>query len=445
MLAFVPSITLTHWVGSHTTEESRLNNHGIRARVLLLALLPLALVALALTGYSIQARQNDLERALEERSLAEARKLAHACEYGLFVGEQDGLLRQARLSQASIGASAVTISDPYGRELLRLGQVRLSTEWSGEQAQMLVKDAETLRVTAPVQQLPIEIGFAPAASAAGQVLGHVALEIPRRETIARQRQVMFTSLAVTALGLVLAGLLAWRLGRDIVRPINRLTEAVERIGAGDLRARVTVEAGGEFVVLERGINRMAAELQASYDTLQEKIRLATEELAWRADHDQLTGLLNRAAFDTVLHRALEAARAGQVHSLAYLDLDRFKQVNDTGGHLAGDELLRQFVAQVKGALNDGDRFARLGGDEFGILFADCDLACAERRARTLCQAINATVFHCLGQAHQIGVSIGLASLDQVWDDADHLMRAADAACYAAKHGGRGQVRIDGET
>lgn len=423
-----------------------MNNHGIRARVLLLALLPLALVALGLSWYSIQARQDDLEQALEERALAVARQLAQACEYGLFVGERDALLRQARRSLSSAGVSAITIVDASGSELLRLGQPRFKPQWHSSQAQILASDGERLLVAAPVVQVAMDLDYGPAAREAGTLLGFVALEIPRRETVARQRQVLFTSLAFTALGLALAGLLAWRLGRAIVGPISRLTQAIEQIAAGDLDARVDVDAGGEFVVLEQGINRMAAELQASQQHLQEKIRAATEELAWRANHDPLTGLLNRPGFDAVLHGALEEARAGHHHVMLYLDLDRFKEVNDAGGHLAGDELLRQFAALVQSSLSDQDCFARLGGDEFAILLADADPASAEPRAWALCRGISGHRFHCVGRDYQVGVSIGLASLDQDWADADKLMSAVDGACYAAKRGGREQVcvyRADG--
>lgn len=422
-----------------------MNNHGIRGRVLLLALLPLALVAFALTWHAVQARQGDIEKALEERALAVARQLAQACEYGLFSGERDTLLRQARFSQISAGASAVSIVDPEGRELLRLGLPRLKPAWSSSQVGGVFRDAETLLVSAPVMQTPIAPDYVLAATTGHNLLGFVALEIPRRETLDRQREVLLTSLAFTLLGLGIASLLAWRLGRDIVRPISRLTEAVERIGAGDLDARVTVDAGGEFVVLERGINRMAAELHASYDNLQEKIRVATEELAWRADHDPLTGLLNRGAFDVALRLALARGDNDCQQALLYLDLDRFKAVNDTGGHLAGDELLRQFAALVGASMGERDQFARLGGDEFAILLADCDQAAAERRAWALCRRVLDHRFQCLGQAYQIGVSIGVVMLGDAWRDVDKLMSAVDGACYAAKADGRGQVRVFPET
>ncbi len=418
-----------------------LNKHGIRARVLLLALLPLALVASALTWYSVQARQGDIEQALEDRSLAVVRQLAQSCEYGLFVGERELLLRQARLSQVSAGASAVVIARPDGRELLRVGLPRLQTTWQGAQAQVLFRDADTLLVSAPVLQAPIEMDYALDTLAGSRLLGFVALEIPRRETLARQHKVLLTSLTVTLLGLALAAVLAWRLGRVIVRPISRLAAAVERIGAGDLDVRVDVEAGGEFVVLEQGINRMAAELQISDAHLRERIRLATEELAWRADHDQLTGLLNRTAFDALLSTAIAQAATGRQYCLLYLDLDRFKQVNDIGGHVAGDELLRQFVALVRSSLNEADCCARLGGDEFGILLADCDQARAEERAWAICRAVAAHRFNCAGREYQIGTSIGVASLHPGCGGPDRLTSAADLACYAAKHGGRDQVRV----
>lgn len=421
-----------------------MNKHGIRARVLLLALLPLALVAFALTWYSVQARQDDIEQALEDRSLAVARQLAQSCEYGLFVGERDWLLRQARLSQVSAGASAVVIVQPDGRELMHVGSPRLKPIWSSTLPHVLFRDEETLLVAAPVLQTPIEIDYASDTGAGPHLLGFVALEIPRRETLDRQREVLLTSLTVTLLGLVLAAILAWRLGRAIVRPITRLAAAVERIGAGELDARVDVEAGGEFVVLEQGINRMAAELQVSDAHLRDKIRLATEELAWRADHDQLTGLLNRAAFDVVLSSTMAQATADRQFCLLYLDLDRFKQVNDIGGHVAGDELLRQFVALVRPFLDPADCFARLGGDEFGILLADCDLVCAEKRAWTLCHEVGAHRFHCAGREYGIGVSIGVTRMDPDFDGPDKLTSAADLACYAAKHAGRDQVRVFSE-
>jgi diguanylate cyclase (GGDEF)-like protein len=418
-----------------------MNNHGIRARILLLALLPLALVAMVLSWYSIQARQSDIEQALEERALAVARELAQACEYGLFAGQHDVLLRQARLSQSSVGASAVSIVDANGRELLRLGQPRFVPLRRISEASILASDDESLQVAAPVLQAALDMDSGMAARDKASLLGFVALELPRRATIARQRQVLLTSLAFTALGLALAGLLAWRLGRDVVRPISRLAEAVERIGSGDLNARVDVDAGGEFLVLERGINRMAAELQASYGDLQEKIRAATEELAWRADHDPLTGLLNRSGFDAALGVALEQARAGRRYALLYLDLDRFKQVNDAGGHLAGDELLRQFATLVRSRLNDDDGFARLGGDEFAILMADCDPSGAEQRAWALSREIGDFQFHCAGSDYQVGASIGLVSLNQDWADTETLLHTVDCACYAAKHGGCERVRV----
>lgn len=418
-----------------------MNKHGIRARVLLLAMLPLALVAFALTWYSVLARQGDIERALEDRSIAVARQLAQSCEYGLFVGELESLTRQARLSLISAGASAVVIVQSDGQELLRLGLPRLKPEWSPDQTAILVRDAETLLVSAPVMQAPIEVDYAPRHGMDGRLLGYVALEIPRRATLDRQREVLFTSLTVTLLGLALAALLAWRLGRAIVRPISRLAEAVERIGGGELDVRVDVEAGGEFVVLEQGINRMAAELQVSDAQLREKIRKATEELAWRADHDSLTGLLNRVAFDAAINDVAEQAAAGRPFCLLYLDLDRFKQVNDIGGHVAGDEVLRQFVGVTRTLLNAEDRFARLGGDEFGILLAGCDTASAEERAWAIRHAVAAHRFHCGGRAYEIGVSIGVAGMNPGWSSPDMLTSAADHACYAAKHGGRDQVCV----
>ena len=416
-------------------------NHGIRARVLLLALLPLTLVALGLAWYSIQARQADIEHALEERALATVRQLAQACEFGLFAGERDALRRLAGQIQVLGGARAVTIVDGRGQELMRLGQPRFVGNLvpNLRTAKVLDRDARRLLVAAPVLQMQVDLGEG--VGDAQVPLGYVALEISREETLARQRQVLRNSLAMTAFGLALAALLAWRLGRDIVQPIGRLTAAVERIGNGDLDVRVDVETGGEFVVLEQGINRMVAELKASYADLQEKIRAATEELAWRADHDPLTGLLNRAGFGVAVHRALEEALSGRSYSLLYLDLDRFKQVNDSAGHAAGDALLRQLAGKIAASLRVEDWFGRLGGDEFAILLADCDPASAASRAQEICRYVSGHQFIWGGRLYQVAASIGVVSLDLGWADVDKLMNAADTACYAAKNGGRNQAWV----
>ena len=419
-----------------------MNNRGIRFRVLLLALLPLVLVASGLTAYFSLARYGEMDRALEERTLAIAGQLAQSCELALFSGDVESLDHLAR-PVAKVGdIEGVIIADQDGRSLVRLGSSRYSRDWRVRESMVASRDEGAILVVAPVIQQVMDIeGFEPPAEIAH--LGYVALEVSRQSTRERQHTMLATGLVIAALGLFLTGMLAWRLGRDIVRPLAMLTDAVERIGAGDLNARVQVDSGGEFAVLEQCVNHMAAELKASYDTLQEKVRAATAKLSWQASHDSLTGLLNRNGFDEALRQAWAGAREeeGARHCLLYLDLDQFKVVNDTSGHQAGDELLRQLSARMRQTLRGSDIIARLGGDEFGVLLIHCDAGTGEILGEKLRRMIENHRFNWDGRMYQVGASIGLVEIDGHWPDTAHLMSAADAACYAAKDAGRNKVRL----
>ncbi len=422
-----------------------MSNLGIRQRVLLLAFLPLLLVASGLSWYFIASAFSEMDRALEQRALDRADQLAKACEYSMFSGNQEELARLARTLKHESGIQSFAVFDRTRRELIRQGDSRWTSHWRSQATGIILSDSDSVLVVAPITQQPIEIddvSMPESDVARSPGLGFVALEISRDATQARQRSILLAGLAITVLGLLLASLLALRLGRDIVRPIGDLADAVDRIARGDLNARVKVEAGGEFALLERGVNHMVAELKSSYDTLQEKIREATAKLSWQAHHDGLTGLLNRAGFDLALQQAWEGARRSDIrHCLLYLDLDQFKLVNDTSGHPAGDELLRQLAAAMRRTLRASDVVARLGGDEFGVLLIECDARMGEQLGEKLRCMISDFRFSWAGRLYQVGASVGLVELDQDWPDTAHLMSAADAACYAAKDAGRNKVRL----
>lgn len=422
-----------------------MRNRGIRTRVLMLALLPLLLVATGLSWYFIASAYTEMEDALERRTLERADQLAKACEYSLFSGNQSELTLLVTPVARETGVQSVAIVDPVGRAIISLGSERLLSHWQGRATGLIERNKEAILVVAPVMQRILAIdGLASdsGADVATASLGYVALEVSRRATLNRQQTILLTGLLITLLGLILASMLAWRLGRDIVRPIGVLTRAMEKIAAGDLNASVQVGTGGEFAVLERGVNHMVAELRNSYDTMQEKIRDATMKLQWQAHHDALTGLLNRPGFDVALDQAWDDMRQqGGGHCLLYLDLDQFKLVNDTSGHQAGDELLRQLAAAMRAALRRSDVLARLGGDEFGVILSDCDAQAGEQLADKLRRMISNFRFAWNGRLYQVGASIGLVELDQDWPDTAHLMSAADAACYAAKDAGRNKVRL----
>lgn len=171
-------------------------------------------------------------------------------------------------------------------------------------------------------------------------------------------------------------------------------------------------------------------------------RHLTQQVSWQARHDALTGLANRREFEQRLEQALQSARdEGQPHALCYLDLDQFKIVNDTCGHMAGDELLRQVTGLFQAQIRKSDLLARLGGDEFGILLHQCDLNQAEQVANTLREAVYRLRFSWQTKTFTVGVSIGLVAITQTSESLTELLIAADAACYAAKNQGRNRVHI----
>ena len=176
----------------------------------------------------------------------------------------------------------------------------------------------------------------------------------------------------------------------------------------------------------------------------ESRRLArlTNQLSWQATHDALTGLCNRHKFEQKLVEAIASAHEEeQEHALCYLDLDQFKIVNDTCGHQAGDELLRQITHLLNQKIRSSDVLARLGGDEFGLLLHQCPLEIAIQIANKLRQLIENFRFTWQNKTFAIGVSIGLVAINSSTENLDSLMSAADAACYAAKARGRNCVHL----
>lgn len=165
-----------------------------------------------------------------------------------------------------------------------------------------------------------------------------------------------------------------------------------------------------------------------------------EQLSYQASHDELTGLLNRRAFQHLLRDALDTARSHNAqHALCYLDLDQFKVINDTCGHIAGDELLRQLGRWLQERVRPSDTLARLGGDEFGVLLERCSLERAMRVADALRKAIEDFRFQWENKTFRIGVSIGLVPITRSTPSITSLLSTADTACYAAKEEGRNRI------
>jgi len=223
-----------------------------------------------------------------------------------------------------------------------------------------------------------------------------------------------------------------------------------------LRENATIRVTSNVVLLRRdgveiAIDQSAAPIRDRVATITGVVlvlhdvrreREFATQLSFQATHDTLTGLINRREFEIRLDRALASARAeGRHHAMMYLDLDQFKVVNDTCGHGAGDEFMRQISVVLQDRLREGDTLARLGGDEFGVLLENCQIEHAVRIADTLRQSVTDFRFVVNGRTFNVGVSVGLVNMADGTLTLTEVLSAGDAACYMAKEKGRNRVQL----
>jgi diguanylate cyclase (GGDEF)-like protein/PAS domain S-box-containing protein len=168
----------------------------------------------------------------------------------------------------------------------------------------------------------------------------------------------------------------------------------------------------------------------------------TNEMTYQASHDSLTGLVNRAEFERRIRAALQQAEAEDIlHVFCFIDLDRFKIVNDQCGHSAGDALLKQLAKIIKSKTRSSDTLARLGGDEFGLLLEGCEMERGLKILQTIVENITAYRFIFDDKSFSVGASAGLVTLSKHSGNISHVMQAADSACYVAKNDGGGRVHV----
>jgi diguanylate cyclase (GGDEF)-like protein/PAS domain S-box-containing protein len=173
-----------------------------------------------------------------------------------------------------------------------------------------------------------------------------------------------------------------------------------------------------------------------------ELRGLARQMSYQATHDALTGLVNRREFERRLEEAVESGHRGDgQHVLCYIDLDRFKVVNDSSGHLAGDSMLREVAKLLRDAVRDSDTVARLGGDEFGMLLIGCPLEKARQIADDVCRVVADYRFVWKDRIFNIGTSVGLVEISRESGTLEELLAAADSACYVAKKQGSGRVAV----
>ncbi len=255
------------------------------------------------------------------------------------------------------------------------------------------------------------------------------LQFSRSQTLAAYQPLERELLLIAALSLIasLAGAL-W-LSRNVTRPVSLLADAARRIGHGDYLGAVPVQHHDEL-----------GELAQAFNGMQRGIARREQQIAHAAFHDNLTALPNRASLQRALTDALvRTDTAGRTLAVLMLDVDRFKEINDTMGHAIGDRVLVEIGRRLRAGLRDEDMLARFGGDEFVVLMegiaADELIQRAEQLLATVGEPVTAEAMELF-----LDVSVGMALFPEHGDSAEELLRRADIAMYDAKES-RSQLQL----
>ena len=234
--------------------------------------------------------------------------------------------------------------------------------------------------------------------------------------------------------------------RPLGDPVERCLAMRRRVNMGRRAVLVTVDGENEYSVeltaspVRGPSNSISGAVVVFHDV--SELRGLTRKMSYQATHDPLTGLVNRREFERRLDEAMDTAHSEEaVHMLFYMDLDRFKAVNDSCGHMAGDNMLREVAALIKDQVRESDFVGRLDGDEFGALLIGCPIEKARQIANDICSAVADYRFVWKDKIFNIGVSVGLVEISHASGTLQDVMSAADSACYMAKQSGRGQVHV----
>jgi diguanylate cyclase (GGDEF)-like protein len=264
-------------------------------------------------------------------------------------------------------------------------------------------------------------------------IGAVILEYTsiREELLDVEREVLYLIAATGIVVVLLVTCFGLSIATRIAQPLRNLKGSVERIAAEDYGARVAITSDDEIGLLGSAFNKMAEDLS-----------VAAERAEYLAYYDSLTALPNRSMFSKLLNQAIRLARRdGKQLAVLFVDLDRFKNINDTLGHEAGDLLLQEVGKRLQGCLRESDTVARLGGDEFVVLLpALHDAADAEVVAHKILAATGKS-FMALGQEFRVTASVGVSTYPKDGDDEQSLMKNADIAMYQAKEDGKNHFQF----
>lgn len=428
-----------------------MKNLGIKSRVIILGTIPALLFAIILAGYAISNVFNILNQSLLDRGRVIASQLAPAAEYGVISGNRlilQKLVQKVLATESEV--RTVLVLNNQGQVLALIGpeiSAELIDKISKQKNQELKLDKGII-FTSAIQRSLVEIDDFrnahesiedPAKTAAELVIGRVYVQLSNQALKNLKSDLITKIFMIGLFGLLLSSLIAWQIGRNITKLIQEIAHIVNKLGEGVFAQTISENSSGELKTLQRDLNLVSASLKQAYDLMQEKNNDATVMLRYQAQHDDLTGLINRREFETRLERNLKSVhKAGAQHVLCYLDLDQFKLVNDTCGHAAGDELLKQISALLAHRIRDRDTLARMGGDEFALLLENCSLADANQISNALLKLVRDYRFIYGDKIFNVGVSIGLVVINSNFETVSEVIHAADSACYSAKEAGRNQ-------
>jgi diguanylate cyclase (GGDEF)-like protein len=227
--------------------------------------------------------------------------------------------------------------------------------------------------------------------------------------------------------------------RALVGEVEAVRDAVRHVASGGEKPELP-ELTPPLEELKHEVLGLTQQFQSQHGQLQQRLDTARQQIFFLTNHDPLTSLPNRRSLEERLEGLIAGAKAqGSTHALLYIDIDFFHRINDSFGHLAGDELLRRLVPVLQGSLRQGEMLARIGGDEFAVLLENCSAEFAHAAATQLRDAVQSWQFEWSGQAFQVGVSVGVVAVSKLSPSPLAVLSEADTACFTAKEQGRNRV------
>ena len=378
---------------------------GISLKVAGLVFWGLVILGLILVVAAIEWLENDLKRH------------SNSIENETFILTQEIFKQAPRSSRKNIQRSLTKVLESTGASGITIESSRFELIIVGNTSNDM--DKRTIR---------FNIAPAPRFNIPPYLATLSIYQTPVLVTINNQKKQLMTGMVLMffAFGM----LLQWILKKLVSAPIEKMVQTAQAVTLGEI-SQFDEKRKDEFGYLARFINRALNSLSQRQ-----------EELSYQASHDSLTGLFNRNEFDRRLRQFIDNAKVEGTNSvLCYIDLDQFKIINDTCGHIAGDELLNQIAQTLKNELREGDFISRLGGDEFGVLLHSCNEDDAIHITHKLLDAVAKFKFTWETHTFQIGASVGVVPITQHTKSAQETLSAADVACYAAKDKGRNQIHI----